>query len=710
MARSTRASAAPFALPRPLRHLGALLALTLAAAPAPAQGCEFAFELGMNPSFHTFGSRAIVFADAFTRARSFSYWAAGNPNGDAPLIPLTSGRVGAGWPDPAALAAGQRYGAYLFSAMEGTIPDGQSAPFVVTWEGTGEVRLEGPYVLGEQNRTAQRVEVRIDPSVGGGNAALSVSWSATDALDPVRSIRVWLPGMEQANELFWPPFLDKVRALNAGRGPHTWRTLDWTRVNEYGRRNGFVFDLDGRISAASPSQGTPRGIAPELQVALCNRLGLNLHYQVPHRTDDLTSGEYVRFLIETLRVIRDGAPGVPGLLGGRDFEPLRADLTVTLELSNEIWNGIFPVNAWMNARAAAEGITFAQKVAEEIQVVLDVAAAVFDGADAARLRTYVGGFAADPGYLRRVLSFLRPGTRVDGVGCAAYLGPRRAEMDAWLVGASGGSCPNCPDAAGLLDSARNAVDTLRPLLREHAAIAASWTNPDGSRPALVLYEGGLNLKSAGEPWAEEARKLQTWPELYELFQGRYFPMLAQEGVELVNWYSFMSDQDAPTVDAYGAWNDVAQTIKLPVAGPYRDEGAPKAAALCFGPPLRASCVRASATTRTAPGNVNSYTASVPVLGSVFHAEVQVWMTGSDSAFVAGSLLSTSIPLPRGQTLLTGIGQASFLAPERGPIAHWELCLPNDPALAGIALATQAFHLGGPNGIDLSNAIDLVFGR
>lgn len=708
MARFPRARAAACALSRLLRPTSGLLALLLLAAPAPAQGCDFAFELGMNPSFHTFGSRAIVFADAFPRARSFSYWAGGNPNGDAPLIP--PGRLGAGWPDPAALAAGQRYGAYLFSAMEGTIPDGRSEPFVVTWEGKGEVRLEGPYVLGEQNRSAGRVEFRIDPAVGGGNAALSVSWSATDALDPVRSIRVWLPGMEQANELFWPPFLDKVRALNAGRGPHTWRTLDWTRVNEYGRRNGFVFDLDGRITAASPSQGTPRGIAPELQVALCNRLGLNLHYQVPHRTDDLTPGEYVRFLIETLRVIRDGAPGVPGLAGGRDFEPLRADLTVTLELSNEIWNGIFPVNAWMNARAAAEGVTFAQKVAEEIQLVLDVAAAVFDGADAARLRTYVGGFAADPGYLRRVLSFLRPGTRVDAVGCAAYLGPRRAEMDAWLVGAGGGACPNCPDAAGLLASARNAVDTLRPLLREHRALADSWTNPDGSHPALVLYEGGLNLKSAGEPWAAAARELQTWPELYELFQGRYFPMLAQEGVELVNWYSFMSDQDAPTVDAYGAWNDLGQTIKLPVAGPYRDEGAPKAAALCFGPPLASHCARATATVRSAPGNVPSYTASLPVLGQVFQAEVQTWMTGSDSAFVAGSLLSLSVPLPRGQTLLTGLGQAQFLPPERGPVSHWELCLPNDPALAGLALATQAFHLGGPNGIDLSNAIDLVFGR
>ncbi|MEQ1893291.1 MAG: hypothetical protein ABL998_12155 [Planctomycetota bacterium] len=702
MARIARAGARSFAPPF-------LALLALCAAPR-AQGCEFAFELGMNPSFHTFGSRAVVFADAFQRARSFHYWSGGNPTGDAPLIPLGQGRIGEGWPDPAQLAAGQRYGAYLFSAMEGTIPDGRVEPFVLTWEGAGEVRLEGPFVLGEQNRSARRVEVFIDPSKGGGNPALSVSWSATDAADPLRAVHVWLPGMEQAGELFWPPFVEKVRALNAGRGPHTWRTLDWTRVNEHGRRNGFVFDVAGRITAASPSQGTPRGVATEYQVALCNLVGSNLHLSVPHRTDDLSPGDYVRYLVETLRTVRDGAPGVPGLFGGRDFEPLRPELTLTLELSNEIWNSIFPVNAWMNAQATANGIPFNQQVAEEIQLAFDVAEAVFTGSDAVRLKRYVGGFAGDPNYLRRVLGFLRAGTEIDGVGCAAYLGPRRADMDAWLAGSSAGSCPNCPDAAGLLDAARNAVDTLRPLIQQHRDIAQSWLNPDGTKPALVLYEGGLNLKSAGEPWAAAARELQTWPELFELFQGRYFPMLAQEEVALVNWYSFMSDQDAATVDAYGVWNDIRQEIKLPVAREYLDEGAPKAAVVCLGPPLAATCPRASATLRTAPGNVLSYTATPPVLGGVFRAEVDVTLSSNDSAFVVASLQPTTIPLSTGQSLLAGVTQARFLPIENGPIARWEECIPNDPTLAGITIATQAFQFGGAAPLNLSNAFDLTFGR
>ena len=69
-----------------------------------------------------------------------------------------------------------------------------------------------------------------------------------------------------------------------------------------------------------------------------------------------------------------------------------------------------------------------------------------------------------------------------------------------------------------------------------------------------------------------------------------------------------------------------------------------------------------------------------------------------------------MPLPRGQTLFAGVAGAEFLPLTRGPIATWELAVPNDPALAGIALVTQAFELGGGAPVNLSNAMDLVFGR
>jgi hypothetical protein len=450
-------------------------------------------------------------------------------------------------------------------------------------------------------------------------------------------------------------------------------------------------------------------VAPEYQVALCNELGMDLHLQLPHRTNDLAESDWLRHVERTLRTVRDGSPGIPGVHGGRRFAGLDPALTVTVELSNEIWNPAFPVNAWMNAEAVRKGIPFRQEVASQIQLLFDAAASVFAGPDARRLRTFVGGFAGDPGYLAGVLSFLRPGTRIDAVGPAAYLGPRRADIDAWLAGSSASACPNCPTPDELIATADATVDALRPLLLRHRDVARAWLNPDGSRPALELYEGGLNLKSIGQPWAAAARAVQQDARLFELFTERYVPMLVQTDVELIHWYSFMTDQDSRSVDAFGLWNDMDQPLTLPVVKPYAHEGAPKAAVVCLGPPLPSTCRSASAAARTAPGNPSSYSASPPVLGGFLHARVDLTGSGNDTAYVIVSLSSVSVPLPSGQTLLASPDDATFLGPRAGPIATWSARVPNDPRLAGVHLATQAVQLGGGS-VNHTNAMDLVLGR
>jgi hypothetical protein len=154
-----------------------------------------------------------------------------------------------------------------------------------------------------------------------------------------------------------------------------------------------------------------------------------------------------------------------------------------------------------------------------------------------------------------------------------------------------------------------------------------------------------------------------------------------------------------------------QELELPVARPFVQGGAAKAAVVCLGPPLAASCPAASATWRSAPGNVDSYRATPPVLGAWFHAQVDLRTTGNTSALVVYSPRATSNPLPgAGGTILSGLGDSNLLALQDGPIARWSVPIPNDPSLAGIEVATQALHIGGGGGVALSNAMDLVFGR
>jgi PKD repeat protein len=550
-----------------------------------------ALEYGMNPSFSRWSSREIVFADAMQRASEFAIVRNGELTQEgAPLFPLgrVPVRLGEGWPDLSLLAAGEMAGAWLFGAMEGTLPDGRVEPWVLTWEGTGRCRLVGTAVVGEVRRMARRVEVRVDPHAGNGNGTVALWIEDSSRVDPVRNVHVWLPGTVATRPLFWEPYLERVRALNRGAGPYSWRTLDWSRVNDYGAQDPpipFVFDLAGMIEPASPSQGTRRGWCPEFQAAFCNAVGSNLHFQVPHRTEQMTPADYETFLRDTFTRLRDGSPAVPGINEGRPFAGLEERLELTLELSNELWNGGFPAGRWFRLRAGALGVSLHEAIAAELLDVWRIADEVFAGRRV--VRRFVGGFVAESDFVERILAALPAGTRVDALGPSCYFRPRQDTVAGWLSGASGTDCPNCPSARDVVAAAWLSFDELRASLRAHKRVADAHRNPDGTRPRLELYECGQSFDAQGAPWAEAARAAQSLPEMYSAYVDGLVPMLVEEGVDVVNWYSFMTDQDpSHGVDVgFGIWNDMGQTLTLPVPEPYLDEGAPKAAAIYRGPPL-----------------------------------------------------------------------------------------------------------------------------
>jgi len=556
-----------------------------------AQPGANALEYGMNPSFSRWSSREIVFADAMMRASEFLIVRERELRLElAPLVPFGSPpRPGAGWPDFSALAPGESAGAWLFGAMEGTLPDGRTTPWILSWEGSGKCSLIGSAVRRHEPITPQRVRVFVDPEQGRGNGTVALWIESSSPLDPVRKVRVWLPGTASTKPLFWPPYLEKVRAMNGGAGPHTWRTLDWNAVNAYGANDlfgSFRFDLDARIRPTSPSQGTRRGVCPEFQAAFANELDCGLHFQVPHRTEDLSRARYELYLRDVFERLRDGAPAVEGVQGGRVLSGLEPDLPLTLELSNELWNSVFPAQRWMVSEAARRGQTVHETIAEELLLVWRVADEVFGGTR--RVRRYVGGWMAEPDFARRILEALPRGTRVDALGCAAYVRPTPETIEVWNRGAGGGSCPNCPTPEGVLAAAWDSLPRLRAGLRAHRALADGWINPDGTHPALELYECGQSFDALGAPWGVAARAAQTLPGMYTLLVNGLIPLLVDEGVELASWYSFMTDQSPSggVSVGFGLWNDMHQTITLPVPDVYLDEGAPKAAAVYRGPPRR----------------------------------------------------------------------------------------------------------------------------
>ena len=558
--------------------------------PGPGHS-EYVLEYGMNPSFQNWSSKAVVFADAMTRASEFVVVRGGSLTPElAPTIPLGEFPVpvGAGWPDLSVLASGEGAGAFLFSAMEGTIPDGRAEPFVLTWEGSGECRLVGTAVVGEGITAERWTEYFVDPTAESGNGNVAFVVTSSDPADPVRNAHVWLPGTETARPLLWQPYVELLFAMNDGEGPRSWRPLDWNRINSYGALDvtaAFDFDFAGRILTTSPSQGTRRGVCVEFQVALCNLLGSDLHFQLPHRAG-ISEADYDRFVLDAMRRIRFGSPAAPGLNGGQPFAGLDGALSLTIEYSNEIWNASSPSNTWFADRSRELGVNFHELVAQEIRHVWDMADAVFTGGDAPKVRHYVGGFIANAGFVHAILDALPEGTRVDALGPAAYFAPPGDIVEGWLVDAAGESCPRCPDVGEVIAASIETIDTIGLALKAHRDVALGWRNPDGSHPALELYEAGQSFLAGQSPWRSLAQEAQRHPDMYYAYVDHLIPTMVEAGVERVHWYSFMTEQnpDSGVSIGFGIWGGMDEVLTLPVIEPYIDEGLPKAAAVYRGPP------------------------------------------------------------------------------------------------------------------------------
>ncbi len=123
--------------------------------------------------------------------------------------------------------------------------------------------------------------------------------------------------------------------------------------------------------------------------------------------------------------------------------------------------------------------------------------------------------------------------------------------------------------------------------------------------------------------------------------------------------------------------------------------------------------RASEAMRNAGTNPQSLSAVPPVLGAPWTATVNLATTGHAFAQVLGYESGLDVPLSGGQTLLVNVadpqGELLALPLLGGPLAQFQIPVPNDPALAGRCLSVQAIHALGVAPFALSNAVDLVIG-
>lgn len=197
---------------------------------------------------------------------------------------------------------------FLTNSKAEDVPPGE---FVMLYEGKGQIAVNNvKTVSSEAGRTV---------FIPQGQFFLSLT--QTDPDNPIRNIRVLLPGFEKTykEQIFRPGFLERWKGFN------TIRFMDWMETNnspvktwsDYPKIEDMRWDR----------------VPVEIMVDLCNRLGANPWFCMPHQADDDFSRQFARAVKAKL-------------------DP---KLKVYIEYSNEVWNGMFEQSRWCQKKAVESG-------------------------------------------------------------------------------------------------------------------------------------------------------------------------------------------------------------------------------------------------------------------------------------------------------------------------------------------------------------------
>ena len=337
--------------------------------------------LGINLGGVTYWSSEIVFVDLFKHSQTFKSQAPGKGYAQGGPLDLTDD----GWVR-SLRGDGHFADSIVLSRPRLGYPAGI---YTCLYEGRGKLRFAyGTQVVEEK---PGRIRVRVDADQN----ILSLRLTETDPANPVRNIRVVLPGFEETYDTqpFHPDFLkrwEKFKVL---------RFMDFQRTN-----NNKQVHWSDRSTPAKQTQGSNAGVALEYLIQLANTLDADPWFCMPH----LATDEYMRHFAEMVRA------------------KLKPELKIYLEYSNECWNGIFSQARYCRDKGKELGLSdndyqaqlrYCSRRAVEIFKIWE---SVFDGSD--RLVRVLATQSANPWTSEQVMDFEDAYKHADALGIAPYFG------------------------------------------------------------------------------------------------------------------------------------------------------------------------------------------------------------------------------------------------------------------------------------------------
>jgi hypothetical protein len=428
--------------------------------PNGASSCELGTNLGEFQDY----SVEWPLVDAFKRSRK---WISASEStwDDGRKIDVDAD----GWVK--SLLPGQTARALLFWTDDSKRPSGD---YTVTYDGDGALDfwITGKIVSSAPGRYVVRV--------GDGKNGLAVGVTRTNPKNPLRHIRVFLPGgvceknrteachaavecgggacvpleLASKDHVFHPEFL-------RGLAPyHVLRFMDWMFTNHTEDRA-----WDDRPKPTDV-RFTDHGVPVETMVALTNELGADPWFTLPRLADD----GYVKHFAE---YVRDNSKSQH----------------IYVEYANEVWNSQFPQAAYaesegkrlgLDSNAFQAQLKFYSRRAVQIFRIFE---SVFGSTD--RLVRVMGSQAANAAASETILGFEDAAKHTDALAIAPYFGGEY------------GTAEFSPKAASMAlpafmkELAGPAVERALNNVRDQAAMAKRFN------VKLVAYEGGQHLVGIG---------------------------------------------------------------------------------------------------------------------------------------------------------------------------------------------------------------------
>ncbi|MEZ4988200.1 MAG: T9SS type A sorting domain-containing protein [Saprospiraceae bacterium] len=402
--------------------------------------------------------------------------------------------------------------AFFHTSSADNMPPGQR--YVILYDGEGEISLYGE--IQNEQQTAGRIQFDLG---GDGTFWFQIESSATsNHIRNIRIVRIEDENVDLEAYPFYQTFLDKLAPFQV------LRVMDWMHTN-----NSPVEHWEDRRQLGYYTYGGERGVPLEVIVQLANQTRKDIWVCVPHAADD----NYIYQMASLFATTLDPS------------------ITIFLEYSNEVWNGIFEqseYNESNNPLLLSPGAAYAQKARR----VFSIWHEVFAG-NPCRVKRVLG-LQAGNNYLNEMIINHLGQNEWDFGSPSHYFNLDHSELGEPRLDLLGGN-------ASVDDIMLNAWNTF---LRNKDYLKEDFRNVQLMGKDVITYEGGQhfvgNVFGIPYDYQQAMWDAQHSQAMYDMYQS-VLDSIADWGCILATNYSLVGPQE----NIYGSWGMLDD---IDVTGPY----------------------------------------------------------------------------------------------------------------------------------------------